>query len=52
MHEGYESQQITPSKKETLVEDQDIDDPNNVLGENQNNKQNNIIKKENYWKTN
>jgi hypothetical protein len=35
MHTGYESHQVTPTKKETMVTmmDLEIDDPNNVLGE-------------------
>jgi hypothetical protein len=47
MREGIESQQITPTKKDTMTQDLDIDDPDNVLGE-----KNHDNKSGKYWKTN
>jgi len=47
MREGIESQQITPTKKDTMTQDLDIDDPDNVLGE-----KNHGNESGKYWKTN
>ena len=48
MHEGFDSQNVTPSKKVSvsLVEEEDIDDPDNVLGGQE------LANNGNFWKSN